>query len=117
MERTYIEVCNEINAIEKEISNLKEVKEKRVAELKKERDLLFKDWQSKKIISYRKYIRKLCFVGFVGNEKKDIGILELVTKTRSKEKPFLYKIKNNYSYYDYFEPVTIDNIQEFICKE
>ncbi len=121
MDRTYTDVCNEISALEKEIADSKETKMKKIIELKKERDLLWKDYQNKKLISYRKYIGKLCFVGNQNNKTKEInwnlGKLSLVTKTRSKERPFMFQLYTQYGYYDFFKVATIEDIDEFIYKE
>lgn len=116
MDRTYTDVCNEISALEKEIADSKETKMKKIIELKKERDLLWKDYQNKMFIRHRKYLGKLCLVSY-NEEKWDVGKLDHVEKTRSKEKPFNFKIANCYSYYSFFKIATIENLDEFIYKE
>jgi len=115
---TYEEIIKEISIAEKMITDFSSEVNKKISNLKKERDLVWKDWQTEEQVRLKKYIGKLCFVSDTGKtDDWKIALLEKVSKTKSKENPFHYFIEDSWHEYYFFKSATTDSIKKFIYKE
>lgn len=115
---TYEEVCNEIKIAEKMITDFSEEIKIKIVNLKKERDLLWKDWQTEEQVKLKKYIGKLCLVSDTGNNDDwRVGILDSVIKSTSKETPFNFEVNGNWHDYYFIKVMTTESVKEFIYKE